>query len=332
MKTSPVKLIIQIPCYNEAQTLPETIGALPRELSGIDVIEYLVIDDGSQDETSEVAEALGVHHIVRLRRHSGLAVTFMLGLESCLEQGADIVVNTDADNQYNAADIQSLVNPILFGAADIVIGDRGVTTLPEFSPLKRQLQRLGSWMIGAASGIKTPDATSGFRAFSKDAALRTIVMGEYSYTLETLIQAGVRRLAVAYVPVRTNPQTRPSRLMSSIPHYLYESIKTVARSYIMYHPLRVFSAIGGLLVLGGIVLGVRYLYFYLQGQGAGHIQSIILAAILTIVGFQITLIGLIADLIGFNRTLLDDIRYRLRRLETDRQRQPPSSQTDIHEN
>jgi glycosyltransferase involved in cell wall biosynthesis len=313
----PVKLIIQIPCYNEAATLPATLEVLPRQLSGVDIIEYLVIDDGSQDETAQVAAAHGVHYVVKLNTHRGLAAGFVAGLDSCLRNGADLIVNTDADNQYNAEDIQRLVAPILAGQADIVVGDRGVASLEAFSPVKRTLQRVGSWVIAQASGLKTPDATSGFRALSREAALRTLVLSEYSYTLETLIQAGNRGITVAYVPVRTNPDTRPSRLMRSIPHYITYSGSTIVRAYTMYRPLRVFSTFGSLLILAGTILALRFLYFYLIGQGGGHIQSVILSAILLIIGFQILLIGLLADLISGNRKILEEVLYRLRRIELE---------------
>jgi len=320
----PVKLIIQIPCYNEAATLPQTVAALPRQLAGIDQIEYLVIDDGSRDDTAAVASQAGVHHVVRLPRHSGLAVGFVAGLENSLKHGADLIVNTDADNQYQAEDIQRLVEPILAGRADLVVGDRGVATLYEFSPLKRALQRFGSWVIAQASGVKTPDATSGFRAISRQAALRTLVLSEYSYTLETLIQAGARRMAVEYVPVRTNPQTRPSRLMRSIPHYLANSTATILRAYTMYRPLRVFTAIGVLMISIGALLGLRFLYLnYILQTGAGLIQSVILASALLIVGFQVLLIGLVADLIAFNRKILEEVLYRLRSMELEQIERTP---------
>lgn len=319
-----MKLIIQIPCFNEAETIPQTLGALPRQIPGVDRIEYLVVDDGSNDGTAEAAREAGAHHVVRLPRHTGLAAGFMAGLEASLKLGADVIVNTDADNQYHAADIQLLLEPILAGRADLVVGDRGVGTLQSFSPLKRSLQRLGSWVIGRASGVDTPDATSGFRAISRAAALRTLVLSEYSYTLETLIQAGARGMAVEYVPVRTNVQTRPSRLMRSIPDYLANSSVTILRAYTMYRPLRVFTALSALLVLGGLVGVVRFLYFYITGGGiAGHIQSLILAAVLLIVGFQVFLIGLVADLIGFNRKILEEMLYRLRRLEMGENGEPP---------
>jgi glycosyltransferase involved in cell wall biosynthesis len=318
-----LKLIIQIPCFNEAETIAQTLGALPRQISGLDQVEYLVVDDGSDDGTAEAARRAGAHHVVRLPRHAGLAAGFMAGLESALKLGADVIVNTDADNQYHAADIQRLLEPILAGRADLVVGDRGVATLPAFSPLKRRLQRLGSWVIGRASGVDTPDATSGFRAISRAAALRTLVLSEYSYTLETLIQAGARRMAVEYVPVRTNVQTRPSRLMRSIPDYLANSSVTIVRAYTMYRPLRVFTALSALLILGGMVGVVRFLYYFITGGGiAGHIQSLILAAVLLIVGFQVFLIGLVADLIGFNRKILEEVLYRLRRLELGENGEP----------
>jgi len=328
-----MKLIIQIPCFNEALTLPATIQALPRSLDGIDKIEYLVIDDGSSDNTSQVAQDSGVHHVIRLNGHAGLAAGFVAGLEACVMRGADLIVNTDADNQYNAEDIQKLIDPILKREADIVVGDRGVSTLQAFSPIKRALQQFGSWIIAQASGVKTPDATSGFRAISREAALHTMVLSHYSYTLETLIQAGARRMAVGYVPVRTNPQTRPSRLMRSIPHYLVNSTATIVRAYTMYKPLRVFTSLSILLMMGGLGLSLRYLYFYFNGQGSGHLQSVILAAILFIVGFQVLLIGLLADLINFNRQILEEVLYRLRRLEVEEtnHHNTQASRQDIHE-
>jgi glycosyltransferase involved in cell wall biosynthesis len=320
-----VKLIIQIPCYNEAETLPNTVAALPRHLEGIDIIEYLVIDDGSTDRTADIAAALGVHHLVRFTAHVGLAAGFAAGLEASLRNGADIIVNTDADNQYQAEDIQRLIEPILKKRADLVVGDRGVASVANFSPLKRQLQRIGSWVIGRASGVATPDATSGFRALSREAALRTLVLSEYSYTLETLIQAGSHHMAIEYVPVRTNPQTRPSRLMRSIPHYLAHSGATILRAYTMYRPIRVFTTLS--LIFGGIglLLSVRFVYYLIQGQGNGHIQSLILAAILLIVGFQTFLIGLVADLISFNRKILEDLIYRIRQIEIQAEPQERSS-------
>jgi glycosyltransferase involved in cell wall biosynthesis len=310
-----MKIIIQIPSYNEAETLPATLQSLPKTIPGVDQIETLVVDDGSADETAQVAEAFGVDYILRLPRHVGLAGAFVSGLEACLARGADIIVNTDADNQYRGEDLPRLLEPLLAGRADIVVGDRDVGSVPGFSPMKRFLQRLGNRVIQWATGTHTPDATSGFRAITREAALRTIVLSEYSYTLETLIQASARKLAVKYVPVQTNPQTRPSRLFQTLSQYLTRSTATILRAYTMYRPLRVFTILGGLLILGGTALGFRYLYFYLLGRGAGHVQSVILAAVLWIVGFQVLLIGLLADLIGFNRKILEEVLYRLRRLE-----------------
>lgn len=310
-----MKLVIQIPCYNEESTLPQTFADLPRRIEGIDEIEVLIVDDGSRDRTVEVARELGVHHVVRLTRNMGLATAFVRGLEASLWAGADIVVNTDADNQYRGADIVALVQPILRGSADIVVGDRGVTSVAEFSALKRKLQALGSWVVKQASGVDTPDATSGFRALSRDAALRTVILSQYSYTLESLIQAGARKMAVSYVPIHVNPQVRKSRLMKSIPHFLVNSGSTILRAYTMYRPLRAFLLLGLLLLVPGLVLGVRFIYYYVIGQGGGHIQSLILTAILIILGFQVLLIGLVADLVGFNRKILEETLYRVRRLE-----------------
>jgi glycosyltransferase involved in cell wall biosynthesis len=312
-----MKLIIQIPCYNEEQTLPTTVRDLPQAIPGVDEIEYLIIDDGSTDATVAVARALGVAHVVSLTQHLGLAQAFVAGLEACLGLGADIIVNTDADNQYHGQDIPRLVEPIVARRAGLVVGDRGVNTLSTFSLPKRWLQGLGSWVVQQASGVSTPDATSGFRAFSREAALRTIVVSNYSYTLETLIQAGAQRTAVEYVPVRTNSPNRASRLMRSIPHYLVNSTATIIRTYTMYRPLRVFFFIGGVFLLSGLALGARFLYFYFSGLGQGHLQSVILSAVLLIIGFQVGLIGLLADLIRFNRKILEEVLYRTRRLELE---------------
>ena len=311
-----MKLIIQIPCYNEEATLPQTVRELPRVLPGVDEIEYLVVDDGSTDRTIEVARESGVHHVVRLKQNQGLAYAFMAGLEAALQAGADVIVNTDADNQYLGEDVACLIQPILDGHADIAVGDRGVAALEHFSPLKRLLQRLGSWVVQRAAGIPIPDATSGFRAFTREAALRLTVLSDYTYTLETLIQAGARRMAVVYVPIRTNPQTRQSRLVRSIPSFLALSIVSIVRFYTMYRPLRVFTMIGGTFIAGGMVLGLRFLYlFWRRGGATGNVQSLILAAILIIVGFQVCLIGLMADLVSLNRKMVEEALYRVRRME-----------------
>ena len=307
------KVIIQIPCYNEAATLPGTLRDLPRSLPGVDVVEWLVVDDGSQDGTAEVARAHGVSHVVQFDRNRGLAAAFTAGLEASVRAGADIIVNTDADNQYRATDIAALVTPIVERRAELVIGDRRVGSLPNFSWLKRRLQVMGSWVLGRAAELETPDATSGFRALSRDAALRTLVLSNYSYTLETLIQAGARRASVMFVPIGINPQTRPSRLMRSIPEYIGKSTVTIVRAYAMYRPLRVFVTLGGTLIVLGLLPGLRFVWFYLTGSRVGHIQSLILAAILIIIGFQVILIGLVADVLAANRKLLEEVVYRLRR-------------------
>ena len=313
-----MKLIIQIPCYNEEETLPQTLQDLPRTLPGVDELEWLVVDDGSTDRTAATAESLGVHHVVRLRSNRGLAQAFVTGLEASVRLEADIIVNTDADNQYRGGDLARLIAPILEERADIVVGDRGVASVAHFSPLKRWLQRIGSWVVQRAAGVEIPDATSGFRAMTREAALRTLIFSQYSYTLETLIQAGTRQMAVENVPVRTNPQTRPSRLMRSLPEYLAQSGLTILRTYALYRPLRVFLGLGGTMIALGLLLGLRFVYYFVTGGGAaGHVQSLILTAILVIVGFQVCLIGLIADLVGFNRKILEEMLYRVRRLELD---------------
>jgi glycosyltransferase involved in cell wall biosynthesis len=302
-----MKLIIQIPCYNEALTLPETIRHLPKNIDGIDQIEYLVIDDGSQDNTAEVAKEHGANHVIRLKKNQGLAGAFKAGLDACIRLGADIIVNTDADNQYVSADIPKLIEPIIKGNAELVIGDRGVATEESFTPLKRKLQTFGSYVVSKAAGLEIPDATSGFRAMTRDTALKTNVLSNYSYTLETLIQAGNRNISVTSVPVRTNPPRRPSRLMHGIWDYLIKSTITIIRAYAMYRAIRVFFSIGLILLIAGGVLAVRYLVFFLQGQGAGHVQSVIVSAVLIIVGFQTMLNGLLADLIASNRKMLEEI-------------------------
>ncbi len=311
------KLIIQIPCLNEATTLPAALADLPRSVPGIDTIEWLVIDDGSRDETSAVARAHGVHHVVRFRRHKGLAAAFTAGIDACLKAGADYIVNTDADNQYAAQDIARLVAPLIAGEADIVIGDRNIPILASMSWQKKLLQRLGSWVVRRVSNTQVPDTTSGFRAYTREAALRMTVVSEFSYTLESIIQAGKKRMAVAHVEIGTNANTRPSRLFSSVYGYIKQSAATIVRTYTMYEPLKVFSYIGGTIFAVGVAISVRYLYFLLKGDTFGdrHLQSLILSAVLMIVGFQVILIGLVADAISGTRKLLEDLLYRVRKLE-----------------
>ncbi len=317
MTKTKTKLIIQIPCLNEAATLPATLADLPDAVPGIDVIETLVIDDGSRDGTSDVARACGVDHIVRLRRNKGLAAAFMAGIDASLKKGADFIVNTDADNQYAADDIARLLQPLLKGEADIVIGDRNIAGLEHMSPRKRRLQRLGSWVVRQVSNTTVPDTTSGFRAYTREAALRMTIVSEFSYTLESIIQAGKKRMAIAHVPVATNPRTRESRLFDSIFSYIKRSAATIVRIYAMYEPLKVFTYIGLTIFGVGFVVALRFLYLYLAEftGGARYIQSLIFSAVLMIVGFQVLLIGLLADVISANRKLLEDLLYRVRSLE-----------------
>jgi glycosyltransferase involved in cell wall biosynthesis len=310
-----VKLIIQIPCYNEEGTLAETMAALPRTLPGIDVVETLVIDDGSTDRTADVAREAGATYLLRFPVNLGLARAFSAGLDAALKLGADVIVNTDADHQYPGSEVERLVAPILAGDVDMVIGDRAPHQSEHFSASKRLLQRLGSWAVRQLSGTQIPDATSGFRAFSRRAALRLNVYTRFTYTLETIIQAGKKHIPIGHVRISTNPEKRPSRLFSSIPSYLRRSISTMIRIYALYEPLRVFWRVGGLCLLGGAVIGIRFLFEYFKDGGAGHVQSLILAAVLTIVGFQTMLIGLVADLIGSSRALVEDALVRIREIE-----------------
>lgn len=310
-----MNLIIQIPCYNEEQTLPVTLADLPRQIDGVDKIEYLIINDGSTDRTVEVAKEHGVHHIVSFRNNKGLAKGYMAGLDACLRLGADIIVNTDADNQYNGADIAALVQPIVNGEAEMVIGDRRTDGIEHFSWFKKRLQSLGSWVVRQVSGTLVPDATSGFRALSRDAAMQMNVVSQFTYTLETIIQAGKKNLAITHVPIRTNGKLRESRLFRGNFNYIKRSVATIARIYTMYEPLKMFATIGGILFGGGLVIGLRFVYFYITTGGAGHIQSLILAAILLLLGFQVFFLGLVADIIGSNRQLIESTLYRIKKIE-----------------
>ncbi len=313
-----MKLIIQIPCYNEEKTLELAYNDLPRHIDGIDTIEYLIINDGSKDNTVARARELGFHHIVSFKRNKGLAKGFMAGIDACLHLGADIIVNTDADNQYCGADIEKIVRPILDEKADIVIGERPIDQTEHFSWKKKKFQHLGSWVVRVASGTDIPDAPSGFRAYSRDAALRLNVVNEYTYTLETIIQAGNNKTAMTSVPIRTNPETRPSRLFSSMWRYMKRSSTVITRSFVMYKPLKFFMTIGLVLLLIGGVLGARFLILMAMGEGDGHIQSLILTAILIMMGFQTITIGLLGDTISSNRKLLEDVQYRVRKMECGR--------------
>lgn len=303
-----MKLIIQIPCLNEEETLPVVLSELPREIPGIDEIEFLVIDDGSTDRTVQVARDHGVHHVVGFSTNKGLARAFMLGIHSSLEQGADIIVNTDADNQYQAADLPALVGPILRGEADVVIGARPISSVEHFSLSKKFLQKLGSAVVKVVSGTQVQDAPSGFRAFSRDAAMHLNVFSKYTYTLETIIQAGQKNMTVVSVPVRVNPEMRPSRLFSSLLEYVRRSITTIVRMFVVYRPFRFFMLLGSLVFLAGFAVGVRFVYYYFQGQGGGMIQSLILAAVLLLMGFHTVMLGFIADLLAVNRKLLEELQ------------------------
>lgn len=313
-----MKLIIQIPCYNEEEALPVALAALPREVEGFDEVEWLVVNDGSRDNTVETAKAHGADHIVDLGTNRGLAEAFAAGLEAGLKLGADVIVNTDADNQYNAADIPKLTAPVIAKKADIVVGSRPIEQIDHFSPMKKVLQRIGSRVVRIASGTDIPDAPSGFRAFSRDAALRMNVFSKYTYTLETIIQAGQTGMRIISVDVSVNEDLRPSRLVKSVPAYVYRSMSTIFRIFIIYKPFKFFSFIGLSLLAAAVLIGLRFLFFYFSGRGAGHIQSLILAAILAGSGSMAIITAFIADLLATNRRLIEELRYRVRKMEFER--------------
>lgn len=310
-----MKLIIQIPCYNEAETLEVALNDLPKKIEGIDEIEYLIINDGSQDDTVAVAKKWGVHHVVNFKQNKGLAKGFMAGLDGCLRNGADIIVNTDADNQYCGDDIQKLIQPILDGKADMVVGARPIDETEHFSFIKKKLQHFGSWVVRKASNTDIPDAPSGFRAFSREAAMHINVVNDYTYTLETIVQAGREKMAITSVPVRTNGELRPSRLFHSIWGYVKKSMLTILRAYMMYKPLKSFTFLAVIPTIIGLVIGFRYLYYIVVGTAGGHVQSLILGCTLIIIGFLTLMIGLVADVIAANRKLLQDTQYHARRSE-----------------
>lgn len=311
------KLIIQIPCYNEEETLGITLSALPRQVPGVSCVEWLVINDGSYDKTVEVARAFGVDRIVNFSHNQGLAKAFMAGIEACLIAGADIIVNTDADNQYCADDIPKLIEPILSGRAEIVIGTRPIGKIQHFSPVKKFLQKLGSWVVRLASNTDIPDAPSGFRAISRKAAMQLNVFNEYTYTLEMIIQAGQKGIAITSVPIRTNRYLRPSRLVKSIPTYIQRSLFTILRIFMTYQPLRFFTLLGSIPFSLGFILGIRWLLLFLSGTTRTRVPSLILTAILIIIGVQLWLFGLVADLMAVNRKMLEEIQLRMRRAEIE---------------
>jgi glycosyltransferase involved in cell wall biosynthesis len=318
-----MKVIVQIPCFNEESTLPQTLADIPRQLDGIDRVEVLVVDDGSTDATSEVARRHGADHVVRHARNQGLGRAFRTGLDTCLRLGADIIVNTDADNQYAGSAIPDLIRPILEGSAEIVVGDRRTDEIAHFSSGKKRLQKLGSFVVRELSGTTVPDTVSGFRALSRGAALKLNIVSSFSYTIEMLIQAGKERMAVTSVPVKVNPQTRESRLFRSVPQFLLQSLAAMVRTYTMYKPLRVFTFLGSALVLVGLLPVARFLFFFLQGQGGGHVQSLVLGGVLLVFGFVSLLIGVVADLIAFNRALLETVLEKVRRLEAAAEAERP---------
>ena len=312
-----MKLIIQIPCYNEAGTLAIALSSLPRKIEGFDKVEWLIINDGSEDETVKVAKECGVDHIISFKHNQGLAKGFMAGIKECLKQGADVIVNTDADNQYEAQDIPKLVKPILQHKAEYVIGARPISQTEHFSPAKKFLQKLGSWVVRKASNTDIPDAPSGFRAMSRECAMQLNVYNNYTYTLETIIQAGQKNMAITSIPIRTNEDLRPSRLLSSIPNYIKKSVVTIIRIFVVYKPFRFFMSIAAILLGLGFLLGLRFLYFYFTGNGSGHMQSVVLAGVLIGIGFQTGLIAFVADLLAVNRKLMEDVQFHVRKKEIE---------------
>lgn len=310
-----MKLIIQIPCYNEAETLKIALDALPKQIDGVDTIEYLIINDGSQDNTVEVAKEWGVHHIVNFKQNRGLAKGFMAGLDMCLRNGADIIVNTDADNQYCGDDIEKLIAPILEGKADIVIGERPIDQTAHFSWLKKKLQHFGSWVVRKASNTDIPDAPSGFRAYSREAAMQMNVVNEYTYTLEQIVQAGRTKIAITSVPIRTNAELRPSRLFSSMFGYVKKSMLTIIRAYLMYKPMRFFIGLGCVPFLIGLAIGIRFIVLLCMGGGQGNVQSLILCSMLILIGVLIWVVGLLADVMAANRKILQEIQQKVREMD-----------------
>ena len=310
-----MKLIIQIPCYNEAETLKIALDALPKQIDGLDTIEYLIINDGSQDNTVEVAKEWGVQHIVNFKQNRGLAKGFMAGLDMCLRNGADIIVNTDADNQYCGDDIEKLIAPILEGKADIVIGERPIDQTAHFSWLKKKLQHFGSWVVRKASNTDIPDAPSGFRAYSREAAMQMNVVNEYTYTLEQIVQAGRTKIAITSVPIRTNDELRPSRLFSSMFGYVKKSMLTIIRAYLMYKPMRFFIGLGFIPFLIGLAIGIRFIVLLCMGGGQGNVQSLILCSMLILIGVMIWVVGLLADVMAANRKILQEIQQKVREMD-----------------